>query len=256
MREAIAPPVPVPVPGTRPPRSRPRRSTARDRPAAERVAAGLRAAILDGELGPNAQVNQQRWADRLKVSRAALREGLKLLTSEQLLQHEAHRGYFVTAFDLMEVEEIYWLRIQVERQVLLSTRRPDEEEAAGLTIACHAALAAAAAGERPQRFAAERQLFFGIYGLSPHRFLRNEAVRLWDLAEAYRSMVTTLPPSRGPMFPSLKERRLAQLEAVLAGDRFSLAESVLGERRRMVASLNGTEGALEEGRSPMPLRWA
>lgn len=242
-----------PEAGSRSPRRR--RSTARGQPAAERVASALRSAILDGEVRSDAQVNQQQWADRLRVSRAALREGLKLLTAEKLLQHEEHRGYFVAAFDLAEVHEIYWLRVQVEREVLLSVRQPDERETAELTEVCHAALVAAAAEERPERFAAERGFFFGIYELSPHRFLRSEAMRLWDLAEAYRSMVTTLVPSRGPMFASLKERRTLQLEAVVTGDRHSLAESVLSERRRMVAYLSGTDRAHELGGAGPGLRW-
>jgi len=230
-----------------------RASTARRPPSAERVAAVLRSAVRDGSLKGGAQVNQQRWADRLGVSRAALREGLKLLAAEKLLRHEGHRGYFVSAVDLAAVEEIYWLRIQVEREVFLSCHMPDGQTAARLTATCHAALTAADNGDRPARFAAERQFFFELYLLSPLRFLRDEAMRMWDLAETCRSMVEILPPAGGPSFGNLKERRLLQLDAAISGDRWTLTESVLGERRRMVACLSTTA---DEGGSGRSLRWA
>lgn len=223
-----------------------RRSTARHEPAAERAAVALRSAVRSGALDGGARVNQQQWADQLGISRAALREGLKVLAAEKLLQHEGHRGYFVAAFDASEVKEIYWLRVQVERAVLLSCGVPDDPAFRELSEACHAALSADEAGDRPERFAAERRFFVGIYGLSPHHFLRGEATRLWDLAETYRSMVAILPPTDGPSFGSLKERRLLQLEAVRTGDRWTLAESVLNERRRMVAVLDAANGHSED----------
>lgn len=236
------------------PALRRRRSTARGLPAAERAAAVLRSAVRNGVLEGGARVNQQEWADQLGISRAALRESLELLTAEKLLQHEGHRGYFVAAFDVTEVREIYWLRAQVEREVLLSCRTPGPEEAAELAEACHAALAAADAGDRPDRFAAERRFFVAIYALSPFRFLRSEATRLWDLAETYRSMVGVLPPAGGGAASgNLAERRLVQLEAVCSGDRWTLVESVLGERRRMVAALDAGVVRAEPDSS---LRWA
>ena len=214
----------------------------------------LRSAVRNGALAGGARVNQQEWADQLGISRAALRESLELLSAEKLLRHEGHRGYFVAAFDVTEVREIYWLRAQVEREVLLSCRPPDPDEAAELAEACHAALAAADAGDRPGRFAAERRFFVAVYALSPLRFLRGEATRLWDLAETYRSMVGVLPPAGvGPVSGSLTERRLVQLEAVCAGDRWTLVESVLSERRRMVAALDAGVVRAEPDHS---LRWA
>lgn len=84
------------------------------RGAGERVAAHLRAAILSGELGPGQWVRQEELAARLGASRIPVREALRTLESEGLVEHEAHRGSRVPLLDLHEVEVLYRMRERLE----------------------------------------------------------------------------------------------------------------------------------------------
>lgn len=201
---------------------------------AERAVVALRQALFEGELQPGEQVNQYVWSERLHVSRAALREGLKILAASRLLEHDQNRGYFVANPSLSEMAELYWLRIVVEREVLLGCRRPSEAEAVQL-LAEHDATVAAVTRRDPQEsLAAERRFYFAIYDLSQRRLLLREARRFWDLAAVYRTASRTMAMSMNAGMEQFRDRKRRQLQAVLDGDRFTLAESVVNERRRML----------------------
>src|ERR1019366_4821926 len=82
--------------------------------SAEFVASELRRAILEGELQAGERIHQEDWAERFGMSRAPLREGLKLLIDQALIRHDPNRGYFVALLPTPEVAQLYWLRIRVE----------------------------------------------------------------------------------------------------------------------------------------------
>jgi DNA-binding GntR family transcriptional regulator len=201
---------------------------------AERVVVALRTALFDGELEPGQQVNQYVWSERLGVSRAALREGLKILAASRLLEHDQNRGYFVANLSLPEMGELYWLRAQVEREVILACRRASVSEASILRFEYGGVAAALDANDSQGSLIAEGRFFFAIYDLSERQLLVREAKRLWDLAAIYRAprrAVTMAVPEEIRRF---RERKRQQLQAILEGDRFALAESVVSERRRMI----------------------
>src|SRR5665213_289910 len=120
--------------------ARSRRRTARGITSAEHVANELREAIHRGSLDKGDQINQQEWADRLGVSRAALREGLEAVATQSLLTHDPNRGYFVSTLTTPQAAQLYWLRICIEREVMLTVRRPSEAESADLKAACRTAI--------------------------------------------------------------------------------------------------------------------
>ena len=203
-------------------------------PVAELAANALRAALLDGELRPGDPVNQYAWADRLGISRSALREGLKVLTSSKVLEHDQNRGYRVASLSVPEMADLYWLRIVVEREVALATRHPTESEARRL-IAVRAALASSLLVRSSRAVMdAEREFSFAIYDLSERTLLAREAKRLWELAAVYRSAVLEVALTQTEEVERLRERRDRQLKAALDGDRYSLAEIIVNERRIMI----------------------
>jgi DNA-binding GntR family transcriptional regulator len=59
------------------------------------VAQRLRTLIVEGALAPGAKLNERELAQRLHVSRTPLREALKLLTAEGLVEHLPNRGALV-----------------------------------------------------------------------------------------------------------------------------------------------------------------
>ena len=56
------------------------------------VAQRLRALIVEGGIAPGQKLNERELAERLQVSRTPLREALKLLTAEGLVERLPNRG--------------------------------------------------------------------------------------------------------------------------------------------------------------------
>src|SRR5690242_1600880 len=79
-----------------------------------RVTDSVRQAILQGILLPGGQVNQAQIAAKLGISRGPLREALRQLEEEGLVQSYPHKGTFVTEITPASIEEIYSIRRVLE----------------------------------------------------------------------------------------------------------------------------------------------
>ena len=75
----------------------------------------LRAAILDGRLSPGSPIIQADVARQLGISRAPLREALRLLEEEGLVVNVPFRGAVVSTLDRRALDELCSLRNLVER---------------------------------------------------------------------------------------------------------------------------------------------
>lgn len=80
----------------------------------EMVANTLRKAILRGELAPGQKLDQTTIAGHLNVSRSPVREALKTLAAEGLVEMQPHRTATVTQLSLEELREIYEIRLVLE----------------------------------------------------------------------------------------------------------------------------------------------
>lgn len=74
----------------------------------------LRDAILDGRLHPDERIFEAEVAEQLGVSRTPLREALRLLEADGLVEYTPHTGVVVRAFSADEVSEIFELRCVLE----------------------------------------------------------------------------------------------------------------------------------------------
>jgi DNA-binding GntR family transcriptional regulator len=74
----------------------------------------LRAAILKGDLRPGAPLPEVQIAADLGVSRAPVREALRMLQEEGLVSKESYRGAFVAHVPPELVEEIRSIRMRIE----------------------------------------------------------------------------------------------------------------------------------------------
>ena len=80
----------------------------------DRVYEALKAAILAGEYPPRTHLTAEGIARRLKVSRTPVREGLRRLHAEGLVDLVANQGAFVVSLSMAEMSEIYTLRAMLE----------------------------------------------------------------------------------------------------------------------------------------------
>ena len=113
------------------------------RPRGQPSARGL----LAGELSPGEQIRQADWAERLGVSRVPIRDALKALAPDGLLNYDHNRGYFVVRFGPHQMIQIYRMRRLLETEPLRTIEWPDAEQFARLERLGHEASARMRAGD-------------------------------------------------------------------------------------------------------------
>lgn len=84
----------------------------------EHILQQLRSVILDGTYRPGDRLVELTIADQLQVSRAPVREALCALEQEGIIVQIPRRGYFVVDFDEKDLEEVYSLRLLLEKDAL------------------------------------------------------------------------------------------------------------------------------------------
>lgn len=80
----------------------------------ERVLDSLRAAIINGDLRPGEELVEAELAAQLGVSRAPLREAIRILNVEGLLHTVSYHGTSVKALSRKDIEELYSVRSMME----------------------------------------------------------------------------------------------------------------------------------------------
>lgn len=78
----------------------------------------LRSRILSGAIAPGAALRQEALAEELGVSRIPVREAIRLLSSEGLVDVQPHKGAFVSMLSKDEVQEFFDLRQRLEPWLL------------------------------------------------------------------------------------------------------------------------------------------
>lgn len=73
----------------------------------EKITARLRDMIMEGELLPGARVPERVLCERFGISRTPLREALKVLASEGLLELHPNRGATVARLTVADVDEMF-----------------------------------------------------------------------------------------------------------------------------------------------------
>lgn len=104
--------------GTLPP-ARPGPSGLRRRSIPVELATALRERILSGEIPGGSVLRQEALAAEYEVSRIPVREALRLLGGEGLVQLHPRRGAVVTAHSPEEIGEMFDLRAMLERDLVV-----------------------------------------------------------------------------------------------------------------------------------------
>ena len=109
----------------------------RNRPLSDKARDRLRAAILEGELKPGDKIIIERVADTYGISRTPIREALKALETEGLVQIQANRGAIVEPQVWQEIHHRYRMRGLLEGYAAeLSCAKKDEKLIAALQENC------------------------------------------------------------------------------------------------------------------------
>ena len=82
-------------------------SPKQERPRYDDVVSGIRDMIIEGELTPGPRISERALCDRFGVSRTPLREALKVLASEGLVELTPNRGARVIPLTEQDAEDMF-----------------------------------------------------------------------------------------------------------------------------------------------------
>ena len=85
------------------------------------VADRIRRAILSGQLAPGSRLLQAQVADEMRTSTTPVREAIRELAGEGLLDLDPHRGVVVHRPDIEELDEVYRIRKLLEPVAIAAT---------------------------------------------------------------------------------------------------------------------------------------
>jgi DNA-binding GntR family transcriptional regulator len=154
----------------------------------EAVYERVREAILEGEIAPGATMSQVALADELGISRTPLREALRMLQSEGLVEAERNRRVRVAAVSPVDLEELCIMRVTLESEAIrLAVPRMTAEDLARLE-GHMAEMAHFAEAKDYRRWTVPHQAFHrGLAAPAGDRF-QGVLGQLFDHAERYRRL--------------------------------------------------------------------
>lgn len=153
---------------------------------AEAVYVEVRRLILEGILEPGATLSQEALAGRLGISITPLREALRRLESDGLMELRAHRTMAVPQLTRDDLHELYAVRQRLDPFAAGEAARlaSDEQIAAIATAA-----AVLSASDLHAGLVANRNFHRAIYSAAGNRVLTDILDRLWDRSDRYRLIV-------------------------------------------------------------------
>jgi DNA-binding GntR family transcriptional regulator len=179
------------------------------------IADKLRAMIARGSLGPGMRLGQTELAEQFNASRVPVREALKLLTSEGIVEHDPNRGFFVTRLSKDEAEQLFLMRHLIEDALIKTIEWPNEETLAEIKRRADRLETLLDKGDRLNWWNENREFHAMIFNLSPKKIIVREAMRLWSLSDRYRAL---LPMPRRPSAERNVVDKHAQTEALRKKD--------------------------------------
>ena len=184
-------------------------------PVRATVAKMLRDAISTGGLLPGARLSERKLCASLGVSRSALREAVRQLESDELLETVPQRGTFVASPTLSDALDIYEVRIELEGLAgRLAAALRDERALAALSDALDAIAAATRGGAVSDIVAAKTLFYERLVAASGNAVLQRSLARLRDRIELYRGVALNEP---GRATGALRELRAIH-SAIADGD--------------------------------------
>jgi DNA-binding GntR family transcriptional regulator len=193
--------------------------TARSMTKTEAAFHTLRTAIEEGRFKPGEHLTLSRLLEELDMSPTPIREAMRLLQAEGLVEHQPHHGVVVATYLPEKAEEIYRLRVVLEPLATeLAVERATPEQVAHMR-ALHEELDRAVREGSPRTDVAElnAQWHRAVYAASESRHLQEFITRLWTAIPVRAIWLTR----RGPTSTAQHAEIMAAIES---GDAASAAE--------------------------------
>ncbi|MFT3714839.1 MAG: GntR family transcriptional regulator [Gordonia sp. (in: high G+C Gram-positive bacteria)] len=179
------------------------------------ITAELRRAILSGRVRPGSLVAIHAVAEFFGVSPIPVREALKTLVGEGLVEHRGRAGYHVTRFGFSELEELYIACQALELAAIpraLALAGPDDD--LRLRSAFRRSQSAIRADEAIELQAATKDFHFALVAPARMTMVDELLERVWNLTEPGQPMQHNDRERR----TMLQKEHADQLDAFLTRD--------------------------------------
>jgi DNA-binding GntR family transcriptional regulator len=208
-----------------------------------RVAAYVRDLILRDELKPGDRIRQEEIADRTGASRLPVREALKLLEAEGLVEHTLHKGARVPRLSMHELDVIYRMRERLE-PVALAESLPHLTDG-DLTRLEDLQQQIEADTDLDRFLELDRQFHLGTYSGCHIDPLNAIVTRFWNSTQHYRRAYVALG-GQARMWVVNSEHRLL-LDAVVRRDATDAEQFLEGHIRRTRVELARHPSVFDNG---------
>ena len=139
---------------------------------ADGIASVLRQSIMTGELPPGTRLIELELSRQLGVSRGPLREAMRILETEGLLENTPGRGTSVTQFSEKDIREVYTLRCVLEQEAIRrAAQKANDEDLAKLDHTLAALFEAAKEGNPSKVTELDFQFHTEIWEIADHDLL-------------------------------------------------------------------------------------
>lgn len=178
--------------------------------------AELRHRILSGALAPGSRLDQYELAETMNMSITPLREAIRRLSSEGLLDLGS-RNAVVAGIGAAEARELFEVRLLLDpgAAVLAAQRRTPHDITVLRDAAARLVPITRAWGE--EALTAHRAFHRALYAACHNDVLIHQLDDLWDKSDRYRRLGLELPPGEEPRLRDHREHH-ELLELVAAGD--------------------------------------
>jgi DNA-binding GntR family transcriptional regulator len=183
----------------------------------------VRELILSGALEPGAVINQATLARQIGISTTPLREALKRLKQQGLVELDAHRDARVTPLDAEEARDLLEVRRSLDPLAAsLAAERRSKQDVAEMRAGLEG-LQTLSSNPTVQQLVAHRRFHTAIYRASHNALLVETLDGLWDTADRYRRH--GLQVERSPEERAAKAHEHTLLfEAIVEGDGATAAD--------------------------------
>ncbi len=208
----------------------------------QEVAERLRQRIFAHELTPGTWIDEQKLAELYGISRTPLREALKVLASEGLVELKPRRGCYVTEISRQDLDDIFPLMAMLEgRCAAEAVGRARPADIAALRVIHDQLEAAAREGRIDAFFEANQEFHRKIQELSGNRWLLSVIQDLRKVLKLSRLHSLSL---EGRLQQSLDEHRaiMLALEACNAGQAEKVMHDHLLSGREAAAKMESALG--------------
>lgn len=171
------------------------------------VVRALRQAIIAGEFLPGQRLVEADLCEALKISRPSLREALRHLESERLVQFIPNRGCFVASIAWEDARQIYETRMLLEPEVVgRASNHITSEEVAALKSALEGFREAITQRDKLNQVLASNRFYQIIFDAAGNAIIK-------DILEGLNARISVLR-ARSMSHPDRVKHSLAELEAI------------------------------------------